>query len=868
MRVVLIFMFSLCLSFQSLYATEIVRPLFSPVSEDFIFSGPKFSGLYLYHTNDNRLIRICDTPGAGYDANWSPDGSTIAFKYIQNNENGSYQIPATYDVATGSLHFLTDALPHTGVPTVTADNDIAFTIGDQLRITSESGRMKHTLQLPHYVNRAPISADGSQIVYNDPSDQLWIVSLENGNHRSVSPDSTGFFAPQWSPDGTKILAQTLASRIMIFDLNTGNAYDIDEGSAPSWIPDSEHIVYCRERRDETHEIVSSQIYRSRFDGSDQNRLIGDDLMNRHPHVSKTGRLIYTSMTIGKLLLADIDAESFRTSAPEMLELDLDKAIQVKYQTPESGLSRSEQTYTVLDAPYIHQVYDTPDWFLAGHSACGATAAMMGIAYYSVLPEWPCTCSYPYSHRSPYGRYISDTYSFNGYTYNIRGYNSRGNYGYGGFGFIVQNNWANTKEYMALYLRQHKIGSSVDWYPTLTKIDEELASDCPFVVLTSITTSGHYQLVVGHDAGSHSIIVNDPYGNDNQGYMNYNGKKVTYDWPGYNTGHANLNTVWCYIYMKYNIPDLTLDAFSLPDTVSAGETISVDLSLGNTGSSAAENIAVGFYLSTNAFFDHRDPLIHATVIDHIDIDEYRSETIEVMIPDTVLSRRYGLGARIDDGDHIAELTESNNLEYDTFVIKGCPEIYGVKPEHMSTQQTGSPAISAKYRDSILGIDMSAITLTVNGRNVTSQSDLSKNEITYIPDAALPPGENRAILLVGNADGHVSRKEWTFFIQTTSIAENDPGVDSPTNALFQNYPNPFNAETRISYHLKESAHVSLSVFALNGKRVRRLYHGSAHAGLHQHVWDSRDDAGNPVSSGIYYYQISTNKFKETKRLVLIK
>ncbi|MEE4310284.1 MAG: CARDB domain-containing protein [candidate division KSB1 bacterium] len=867
MRVVLTFLFSLCLSIQSLYANEIVRPLFSPVSEDLIFSGPKYNGLYLYLANDNRLLRICDTPGAGYDAGWSPDGSKIAFKYIVNNEGGSYQIPAIYDMATGSLHYLTDALPHTGVPAVTADNDIAYTIGDKLHISSESGRVKRTIQLPHYVNQAPISADGKQVVYNDPSDQLWIVTLESGNHRPVSSDSIGLFAPQWSPDGTKILARTLASRIMVFDLNTGNAYDIDEGSAPSWIPDSEHIVYCRERRDEAYEIVSSEIYKSRYDGNYQVRLIDNDFMNGQPHVSH-GKLIYTAMDSDRLFLADIDTESFGTSVPEMLHIDTDKAIQVKYQTPEPGLSRSEQTFTVLDAPYIHQVYDTPDWFLAGHSACGATAAMMGIAYYKVLPEWPCTCSYPYSHKSDYGRYISDTYSFNGYTYNIRGYNSRGNYGYGGFGFIVQNNWANTKEYMALYLRQHKIGSSVDWNPTLTKIDNELSSDRPFVVLTSITTSGHYQLVVGHDPGSHSIVVNDPYGNDNQGYMNYNGKKVTYDWPGYNNGHANLNTVWCYIYMKYHIPDLTLDAFSLPDTVSAGETVSVDLSLSNTGSSAAENINVGFYLSTNAFFDHRDPLIHSTVIDRIDVDEYLSETIDVVIPDTMLSRRYGLGVRIDDGDQIDELAETNNLEYDTFIIKGCPEIYSAKPEHMSTQETGTPTISAKYRDNVLGIALSTITLMVNDQDVTALSEVSNNGITYISDAALRSGKYTAILLVGNADGHVNRKEWSFYIQTTRVAENNPDFQTPTNTLFQNYPNPFNAETRITYQLKESAHVSLTIYALDGKRVRRLYNGAARAGSHHHVWDSRDDAGRPVSSGIYYYQLSTNNFKETKRLVLIK
>ncbi|MEM4307941.1 MAG: C39 family peptidase [Thermoplasmata archaeon] len=208
--------------------------------------------------------------------------------------------------------------------------------------------------------------------------------------------------------------------------------------------------------------------------------------------------------------------------------------------------------TIQNVPYIHQVYDTPDWF-NGHWACGATSAMMAIAYYGILPYWDCNVSVPYPHVSHWGRYICEIYTYNGYTYNIGSADPSGNIGYGGYGYITQNDWEDTKGHMAEYFVKHGLGSSVDWSPTWAELKAEIDAGHPVVLLTSLTTAGHYVLAVGYYSSQYSVIVNDPYGNKNQGYMNYNGAYVTYDWPGYNYGNANLNTVHCFIYARGNPP---------------------------------------------------------------------------------------------------------------------------------------------------------------------------------------------------------------------------------------------------------------------------------------------------------------------------
>ncbi|MGC8913619.1 MAG: C39 family peptidase [Thermoplasmata archaeon] len=208
--------------------------------------------------------------------------------------------------------------------------------------------------------------------------------------------------------------------------------------------------------------------------------------------------------------------------------------------------------TIQNVPYIHQVYDTPDWF-DGRWACGATSAMMAIAYYGILPYWDCTVSVPYPHVSHWGRYICEIYTYNGYTYNIGSADPSGNIAYGGYGYITQNNWEDTKGHMAEYFVKHGLESSVDWSPTWAELKAEIDAGHPVVLLTSLTSAGHYVLAVGYYTSQYSVIVNDPYGNKNEGYMNYNGAYVTYDWPGYNYGNSNLNIVHCFIYARGTPP---------------------------------------------------------------------------------------------------------------------------------------------------------------------------------------------------------------------------------------------------------------------------------------------------------------------------
>lgn len=88
------------------------------------------------------------------------------------------------------------------------------------------------------------------------------------------------------------------------------------------------------------------------------------------------------------------------------------------------------------------------------------------------------------------------------------------------------------------------------------------------------------------------------------------------------------------------------------------------------------------------------------------------------------------------------------------------------------------------------------------------------------------------------------------------------------LEQNYPNPFNPKTIIKFSLPEPAHVEMFVVNVLGQRVRTLIDAQIKAGFHQTVWDSKNDYGIDVSSGIYFITMQCGEVKKMRKVMLVK
>jgi len=88
------------------------------------------------------------------------------------------------------------------------------------------------------------------------------------------------------------------------------------------------------------------------------------------------------------------------------------------------------------------------------------------------------------------------------------------------------------------------------------------------------------------------------------------------------------------------------------------------------------------------------------------------------------------------------------------------------------------------------------------------------------------------------------------------------------LSQNYPNPFNPETRIDFELPASVKVLLEIYNLSGEKVATLVDGNREAGSHSVNWTGIDDDKNLLPSGMYLYQLQTNKETLTKKMLFVR
>jgi flagellar hook assembly protein FlgD len=88
------------------------------------------------------------------------------------------------------------------------------------------------------------------------------------------------------------------------------------------------------------------------------------------------------------------------------------------------------------------------------------------------------------------------------------------------------------------------------------------------------------------------------------------------------------------------------------------------------------------------------------------------------------------------------------------------------------------------------------------------------------------------------------------------------------LAQNYPNPFNPSTTIAFGLKDSGHVSLRIYDAAGRLLATLIDESRPAGSYSMEWNALSPDGSSVSSGVYFYRLSTEEFAETKKMVLLR
>lgn len=118
---------------------------------------------------------------------------------------------------------------------------------------------------------------------------------------------------------------------------------------------------------------------------------------------------------------------------------------------------------------------------------------------------------------------------------------------------------------------------------------------------------------------------------------------------------------------------------------------------------------------------------------------------------------------------------------------------------------------------------------------------------------------------------ARAEGTEASESTADAQVAAPTENETPQDFhleRNFPNPFNAATTIRFSLTNAAHAELRVYDILGRLVSNLAVGQMSAGEHSVHWDGRDTNGRPVSSGTYFYRLSTGTRPISRKMLVLR
>jgi uncharacterized repeat protein (TIGR01451 family) len=120
-------------------------------------------------------------------------------------------------------------------------------------------------------------------------------------------------------------------------------------------------------------------------------------------------------------------------------------------------------------------------------------------------------------------------------------------------------------------------------------------------------------------------------------------------------------------------------------------------------------------------------------------------------------------------------------------------------------------------------------------------------------------------VGNVEPKDTANRTPIFVDIGEEKEEELPFDF---SLSQNYPNPFNPSSVIQYAIPRQCHVKITIYNILGQKVRTLVDKEQTIGYKKVIWDSRNDKGEEVASGVYFYKIKADEFTQVKKMVLLK
>lgn len=569
-----------------------------PLSTPFgiVATNNRQSQIYLI-SDDGELTTLVSAPGAGRYMHLSPDGTQVAFKYINTNDE---QAPAVLDLTTREMTLLDDFAFQCGQPSYANDGTIAYTRDNQLIVRHDDE--VRTFDMQQHVNIANIAPDASYVAFADGDGFPMILHLDD---ESITPlgDVNDCYINTISPAGGHVLYEQAKGLLFVYDVASNTFTCIGQGSSAQWL-DEEHVVYCRPeyREGNVFAYMGTSIVTDNFMGTAPHVIIDTDreCPQQVAVVDETHIAVPFSYGNRRLSVIDIQHPADETI---LYALDADMVFGDDLNRREHNIASPrllpEQTQLagtigIHDIPYINQVYDTPDSYAGCHDygpvACGPTTSCMLLAYYGLFEKHAVTSrrtNCAWGQTNYYSWYVGQQYtaSLTGFTFSSvaegRGCNAKGAYGY------MWNGNNSPYSRMVDFYKNNGIKDTRHNDTGLGIIRSECAADRPYSwCITSAKSGGHLILPFRVDAKcvkvngvwtlqegkTGSLVVQDPYGDANNSSWVGDGRYSTYDYNGYNNGYFTMVNAWgvtaSYSPIAIRVNEVKLDYDSL--TLKVGE----------------------------------------------------------------------------------------------------------------------------------------------------------------------------------------------------------------------------------------------------------------------------------------------------------
>ncbi|KAA3617191.1 MAG: T9SS C-terminal target domain-containing protein [Calditrichaeota bacterium] len=270
-----------------------------------------------------------------------------------------------------------------------------------------------------------------------------------------------------------------------------------------------------------------------------------------------------------------------------------------------------------------------------------------------------------------------------------------------------------------------------------------------------------------------------------------------------------------------------------------------------------------------------------------------------------------------GQTYVQIDENGNYEFPAIfptgstVLLQCWVGYGYKPQMYDGAETWEDATPIEIgTDNITGADFNLTPVPArrpiigsiigsvkpNGFGKTTSSDVYAGSMVYVKQQGTDEWQevdyvdengsfklgiegkgNYDLLLTSpdreNVTGSVEVKnnlvvETEISLGVTGIGDINEAKIAKSNKLYSAYPNPFNPRTTIKVELVKTENVSLTIYNVTGQKVKTLHRGLLQSGLSKFVWDSKDQSGNVVASGMYFIQLKTQNGLQTKSMIFLK